>query len=254
MALLETEGLSINYGGVAAIADVSVSVQEGEIHGVIGPNGAGKTSLINAVTGFVKARQGRIRFNGADVTGLNAESLAARGVGRTFQHAELFGECTLLENVLTGFYRHQRYGVLAAMAGFGKAARIESQTRKQAAALLAQFGLADLAQHRVRDLPFGLQKRADLARALAAKPRLLLLDEPVSGMSEGEADDAAVSIKRLPRELGITLVVVEHNMRILMGLATTVTVLAQGRVLASGRPDKIRANPEVIRAYLGEDA
>jgi branched-chain amino acid transport system ATP-binding protein/branched-chain amino acid transport system permease protein len=254
MALLETEGLSINFGGVAAIADVSISVQPGEIHGVIGPNGAGKTSFINAVTGFVRARQGRIRFDGADVTGLNAESLSARGLGRTFQHAELFGECTLLENVLTGFYRHQRYGVLAAVAGFGKAARIENQTRKQAAALLAQFGLADLAQHRARDLPFGLQKRADMARALAAKPKLLLLDEPVSGMSEGEADDAAASIKRLARELGITLVVVEHNMRILMSLATTVTVLAQGRVLASGRPDEIRANPEVIRAYLGEDA
>jgi branched-chain amino acid transport system ATP-binding protein/branched-chain amino acid transport system permease protein len=254
MALLETEGLSINFGGVAALADVSISVQPGEIHGVIGPNGAGKTSFINAVTGFVKAQRGRIRFGGADVTRLNAESLSARGLGRTFQHAELFGECTLLENVLAGFYRHQRYGFLAAVTGFGKAARVESQTREQAAALLAQFGLADLARHRARDLPFGLQKRADMARALAAKPRLLLLDEPVSGMSEGEADDAAATIKRLAHELGITLVVVEHNMRILMNLATTVTVLAQGRVLASGRPDEIRANPEVIRTYLGEDA
>jgi branched-chain amino acid transport system ATP-binding protein/branched-chain amino acid transport system permease protein len=254
MALLETEGLSINFGGVAALTDVSISVQPGEIHGVIGPNGAGKTSFINAVTGFVKAQQGRIRFGGADVTGLNAEFLSARGLGRTFQHAELFGECTLLENVLAGFYRHQHYGFLAAVAGFGKAARIESQTRKQAAALLAQFGLADLAQRRARDLPFGLQKRADMARALAAKPELLLLDEPVSGMSEGEADGTAASIKRLARELGITLVIVEHNMRILMSLATTVTVLAQGRVLASGRPDEIRANPEVIRTYLGEDA
>jgi len=254
MVLLETEGLSINFGGVAALADVSISVQPGEIHGVIGPNGAGKTSFINAVTGFVKADQGCIRFDGADVTGLAASSLSAGGLGRTFQHAELFGECTLLENVLTGFYRHQRYGLLAAVAGFGKAARIERQTRKQAAGLLAQFGLADLAQHRASDLPFGLQKRADMARALAAKPRLLLLDEPVAGMSEGEADETAASIKQLARELDITLVVVEHNMRILMSLATTVTVLAQGRVLARGRPDVIRANPEVIRTYLGEDA
>src|SRR5262249_41949803 len=164
--------------------------------------------------GFVKAEQGRIRFGEADVTGLKAESLSAMGLGRTFQHAELFGEFTLLENVLTGFYRHQHYGLLAAMTGFGKAAGIEHQTRKQAAALLEQFGLADLAQHRAAGLPFGLQKRADIARALAAKPRLLLLDEPVSGMSEGEADEAAATIKRLARELGITLVVVEHNMRI----------------------------------------
>jgi branched-chain amino acid transport system ATP-binding protein/branched-chain amino acid transport system permease protein len=253
MALLETEGLSINFGGVAAIADVSISVQPGEIHGVIGPNGAGKTSFINAVTGFVKAEQGCIRFGEADVTGLKAESLSAMGLGRTFQHAELFGEFTLLENVLTGFYRHQHYGLLAAMAGFGKVARIERQTRKLAAALLEQFGLADLAQHRAAGIPFGLQKLTDIARALAAKPRLLLLDEPVSGMSEGEADEAATTIRRLARELGITLVVVEHNMRVLMSLATRVTVLAQGRVLASGRPDEIRANPEVIRAYLGED-
>src|SRR5262249_249113 len=163
MALLETEGLSINFGGVAAIADVSISVQPGEIHGVIGPNGAGKTSFINAVTGFVKAEQGRIWFAEADVTGLNAESLSARGLGRTLQHATLLGEFTLLEYVLTGFYRHQHYGLLAAMAGFGKAGGIERQTRKHAAALLGQFGLSDLAQHRAAGLPFGLQKRADIA-------------------------------------------------------------------------------------------
>ncbi len=254
MALLEIADLSVNFGGVAAIAGLSISVQAGEIHGVIGPNGAGKTSLINAITGFVKAQHGQIRLEGADVTGLSPESLSARGLGRTFQHAELFGEDTVLENVLAGLYRHQRYGLLAAMAGFGKAARIESQSRSQATILLAQFGLADLARHKARDLPFGLQKRVDMARALAAKPRLLLLDEPVSGMSEGEADEAVASIRRLTRELGITLVVVEHNMRVLMKLATTVTVLNQGQRLASGRPDLVRANPEVIRAYLGEDA
>jgi branched-chain amino acid transport system ATP-binding protein len=254
MALLETQGLSVNFGGVAAIADVSISVEPGEIHGVIGPNGAGKTSFINAVTGFVKAQQGRIQFSGKDVTGLNAEAISAHGIGRTFQHAELFGEATLFENVLAGFYRHQRYGFAAAAFGIAKISRIERQTREQTTSLLAEFGLADWAQHRARDLPFGLQKLADMVRALAAKPRLLLLDEPVSGMSEGEADEAVSTMKHLARDLGITLVVVEHNMRVLMDLATRVTVFNQGRVLATGQPAEVRANPDVIRAYLGENA
>jgi branched-chain amino acid transport system ATP-binding protein len=254
MALLETEHLSVHFGGIAAIADISLSVGAGEIHGVIGPNGAGKTSLINAVTGIVKAETGHVRFNAEDITSLAPSAISAKGLGRTFQHGELFADISVIENVLTGFYKHQHYGAAAAALGFGKAARIERDSREEAFSMLGEFGLATLAEARARDLPFGLQKRVDMARALAAKPRLLLLDEPVSGMSEGEAGETVATLKRMTEQHGITLLVVEHNMRVLMSLATRVTVLNQGRVLACGSPAEIRANPDVIHAYLGEDA
>ncbi|MGA7324554.1 MAG: ABC transporter ATP-binding protein [Rhodomicrobium sp.] len=254
MALLETKHLSVNFGGIAAVADVLLAVEAGEIHGVIGPNGAGKTTLINAITGVVAAQTGRISFDGADITGLAPDAIASHGLGRTFQHCELFGDCTVIENVLTGFYRRQPYGVVAAALGIGKARRMEKEARQGLHHMLADFGLADFADVRAQDLPFGLQKRIDMARALAANPKLLLLDEPVSGMSEAEANGAVTTIKEIARERGITVLIVEHNMRVLMSLATRVTVLNQGRVLATGRPDEVRSNSAVIEAYLGEDA
>ncbi len=254
MALLETKHLSVNFGGIAAVADVSLAVATGEIHGVIGPNGAGKTTLINAITGVVTAQTGRISFDGEDITGLTPDAIAAHGLGRTFQHCELFGDCTVIENVLTGFYRRQDYGIAAAALGIGKARRIEKEARQEAHQMLAGFGLADFAGVRAQDLPFGLQKRVDMARSLAANPRLLLLDEPVSGMSEAEANDAVATIRAIARDRGLTVLIVEHNMRVLMSLATRVTVLNQGRVLATGTPDEVRTNPAVVEAYLGEDA
>ncbi len=254
MALLDVQHLSVSFGGVAAIADVSLSLEPGEIHGVIGPNGAGKTSFINAVTGFVPAQSGHIRFGGEDITGASAVTISAKGLGRTFQHGELFGGSSVLDNVLTGLYRHQPYGIAAAVLGVGKAKRLEREARDMAMRILGEFGMAGWADTAARDLPFGLQKRVDMARALAARPRLLLLDEPVSGMSEGEADETVATIKRLARQQSITLLAVEHNMRVLMSLATKVTVLNQGRLLARGTPDEVRKNPEVVQAYLGDGA
>lgn len=254
MALLETRHLSVHFGGIAALADVSLMVEAGEIHGVIGPNGAGKTTLINALTGMVAVRTGRVLFDGHDITDLAPEVIAARGLGRTFQHCELFGDCTVTENILTGFYRHEPYDIASAALAFGKARRIERKARQNAHRMLAEFGLTKVADVRARDLPFGLQKRVDMARALAAYPRLLLLDEPVSGMSEGEANEAVAIMKEIARERGITLFVIEHNVRILMSLATSITVFNQGKVLARGSPDEVRSNPNVVEAYLGEDA
>ena len=252
MSLLRLDSISVSFGGVAAVRGVSMRVEQGEIRGLIGPNGAGKTSLINAITGIVRPNAGSIIFADEEVTELPAEIISARGIGRTFQHVELFRESTVLDNVLTGLYSHHVYGISAALVGFGRARRVEHDARGEALALLEAFELGALATAPVRDLPFGIQKRVDLARALAVRPRLLLLDEPISGMSEAEADAAVTTIRKLVRERGITLFVVEHNMRVMMRLAERITVMHQGEVLAEGTPAEIRDHPEVVDAYLGE--
>ena len=254
MALLEINALSVRFGGVAAVTDVSLTVKVGEIHGIIGPNGAGKTSLINAVTGMVAAHSGSIRFLGKEIAGVAPHLISSLRLGRNFQHLELFGDRSVFDNVLTGFYRHQSYGLFAAAFRFGKAGQSERNTREQVRLLLEAFDLTAYAETRAGLLPFGIQKRVDIARALAAEPKLLLLDEPVSGMSEAEAEAAVTTMRKLAREHGITLVVVEHNMHVLMNLAERVIVLNQGRLLASGTPAEMQANTAVIEAYLGDAA
>jgi branched-chain amino acid transport system ATP-binding protein len=254
MALIEIDALSVRFGGVAAVTDVSLVVAAGEIHGIIGPNGAGKTSLVNAVTGMVTPQSGSIRFAGKEIAGIPPHVISSSGLGRTFQHVELFGDRSVFDNVLTGFFRHQSYGLLAAAMRVGKAAKSERTTRDRARLLLDAFDLADIAEIPAGLLPFGIQKRVDIARALAAEPRLLFLDEPVSGMSEAEAEAAVTTMRKLAREHGITLVVIEHNMRVLMNLAERVTVLNRGRLLASGTPAEMQANTAVIEAYLGDAA
>jgi branched-chain amino acid transport system ATP-binding protein len=253
MSLLALDNVAVSFGGVAAVRGVTMRIEAGEIRGLIGPNGAGKTSLINAITGIVRPASGTIAFAGRPITALPPDVISASGIGRTFQHVELFRDETVLDNVLTGLYSHHVYGVAAAMAGFGRARRIEADARREAAALLQAFELAPLATAPVRDLPFGIQKRVDLARALAVRPQLLLLDEPISGMSETEADAAVATIRTLARERAITLFVVEHNMRVMMRLAARITVMHQGGVIAEGSPDEIRGDPQVIDAYLGEE-
>jgi len=254
MALLKIDGLSVRFGGVAAVTDVSITIAAGEIHGIIGPNGAGKTSVINAVTGMAVPQSGSIRFADREIAGVAPHVISSFGLGRTFQHVELFGERSVFNNVLTGFYRHQSYGLLAAALRLPKALKSERKTREQARMLIEAFDLTAFADTPAGLLPFGIQKRVDIARALAAEPQLLLLDEPVSGMSEAEAEAAVTTMRKLAREHGITLVVVEHNMRVLMNLAERVTVLYQGRLLASGAPAEIQANAAVIEAYLGDAA
>lgn len=253
MSLLALDNVAVSFGGVAAVRGVTMRIEAGEIRGLIGPNGAGKTSLINAITGIVRVESGTIAFAGQKITTLPPDVISARGIGRTFQHVELFRDETVLDNVLTGLYSHHVYGVAAAIGGFGRARRVEADARREAVALLEAFELAPLAGAPVRDLPFGIQKRVDLARALAVRPQLLLLDEPISGMSEIEADAAVATIRSLARERAITLLVVEHNMRVMMRLAARITVMHQGGIIAEGSPDEIRSDSQVVDAYLGEE-
>jgi branched-chain amino acid transport system ATP-binding protein len=253
VTLLALDNVVVSFGGVAAVRGVTMGVEEGQIHGLIGPNGAGKTSLINSITGIIRPNGGTIGFGGRDITALPSDIIAGRGIGRTFQHVELFHEESVLDNVLTGLYRHHVYGVATAIAGWGRARRIEDDARREALALLEAFDLAPLASVPVRDLAFGIQKRVDLARALAVQPRLLLLDEPISGMSEAEADASVSMLRDLAVRRHITLLVVEHNMRVMMRLASRITVMHQGEILAEGSAAVIRADPAVVEAYLGED-
>jgi branched-chain amino acid transport system ATP-binding protein len=253
MALLNLESLSIRFGGVRAVTDLSLSVEEGEIRGVIGPNGAGKTSLINAISGFLQPTSGTIEFGGRDITGLEPDAICRLGIGRTFQHVELFRDQTVVQNVVSGIYRHQSYGPLAAALRLPRARREETKARAAAMALLEALDLRAVQNELPSELPFGTQKRVDMARALAVRPRLLLLDEPVSGMSEAEADEAVATTRAIAKDQGITLIVVEHNMRVMMRLAQRITVMHQGRVIADGSPDEVRADKNVIDAYLGEE-
>jgi branched-chain amino acid transport system ATP-binding protein len=252
MTLLVIDGVSVSFGGVAAVRDVTMRLEPGEIRGLIGPNGAGKTSLINAVAGVVAQQSGSIRFEDREITRLAPEIISSLGIGRTFQHVELFRDETVLENVITGLYRHHAYGIAPAMLGLRD--RVEAQARGEAEDLLRMFDLSPFADARAGNLPFGIQKRIDLARAIAARPKLLLLDEPVSGMSEAEANAAIATARSLAHERGVTLLIVEHNMRVMMRLAERITVMHRGRVIAEGTPALISADPGVVDAYLGEAA
>jgi branched-chain amino acid transport system ATP-binding protein len=250
MTLLAVDGVAVSFGGVAAVRDVIMRVEAGEIRGLIGPNGAGKTSLINAIAGVIAPHSGSIRFGDREITRLAPEIISSLGIGRTFQHVELFRDESVLENVLTGLYRHHAYGIAPAMLGLTR--RAQAQARGEAEDLLRVFDLYAFADARAGDLPFGIQKRVDLARAIAARPKLLLLDEPVSGMSEAEANAAIATARSLAHERNVTLLIVEHNMRVMMRLAERITVMHRGRVIAEGSPAEISADPGVVDAYLGE--
>jgi len=252
-ALLEVAGLSIRFGGLAALSDVDLTVAAGEIFAMIGPNGAGKTTVFNVVTGLYRPLAGRVRFDGHDLLACAPHAVARLGVARTFQNTEVFRGLSALDNVLIGAHSRLRGNVMAAALGLPGVRREESRARAQAHALLARVGLGDAAGSDAAGLPLGLQKRLELARALALEPRLLLLDEPAGGLNPTETQELMQLIRSLRDDDRLTILLVEHNMELVMGVSDRVAVLQHGRKLAEGTPVEVSHDPAVVEAYLGGD-
>jgi branched-chain amino acid transport system ATP-binding protein len=247
--------LSIGFGGLAALVDMSLEVAEGEIFALIGPNGAGKTTVFNILTGLYRPSAGRISFRGEDLLRLAPHEIARRGVGRTFQNTEVFRALTALDNVLVGEHARLRAGLLAGALGLPSVRREEARARERALEALQRLDLSDVVHLEAGSLPLGQQKRLEIARALVGEPRLLLLDEPGGGLNPTETRRLMDLICRLRDEHGLTILVVEHDMNLVMGISDRVAVLHYGRKIAEGKPREIAADPTVVEAYLGsEDA
>ena len=248
--LLEVRGLIKRFGGVTAVNALDMTVTSGDVHALIGPNGSGKTTTLNVISGLYRADGGSVRFDGGELAGRPAHAIARGGIARTFQNIRLFGELTVAENVMIGRHVRTRTGFLGALIPGGATAREERETRERALELLQFVGLESAANASARSLPYGDQRRVEIARALAAEPRLLLLDEPAAGMNPTETD-TLVALLRSIRERGTTLLLIEHDMNLVMSVSDTITVLNFGQHIAEGPPSEIARNPDVITAYLG---
>ena len=251
--MLGVEDLSISFGGLAALSGLGFEVREREIFALIGPNGAGKSTVFNVITGLYRPSRGRVRLGGDDLLALAPHQIARRGVARTFQNTEVFRQLTALDNVLIGRHTHLRTGVIRGALWLPGVGREEARARESAHALLARLGLGDVAGVEAGSLPLGAQKRLEIARALASEPRLLLLDEPAGGLNPTETQTLMAVIRRLRDESGLTIVVVEHDMELVMGISDRVAVLDHGRKIAEGRPGEIARDDAVVEAYLGSE-
>jgi branched-chain amino acid transport system ATP-binding protein len=252
-AILEISDLSHFFGGLLAVADFSIQVEEGELVGLIGPNGAGKTTIFNLITGVFRINRGRIRFQGRDITDWPSHRITAAGIARTFQNIRLFKELSVLDNVRLGAFAQHRYHLFEALWRTRNFQGEEENLTRRALALLERFNLGHCAHLPARHLPYGEQRLIEMARALSSAPKLLLLDEPAAGMNQSETEDLIRLIGEIQREFSLTILLIEHQMRVVMNLCQRVTVLDFGETIATGDPWTIHHHPAVLEAYLGRD-
>ncbi len=251
LTLLNTTDVIKRFGGLTAVNKMTFHLRKGEIVSIIGPNGAGKTTFFNTLTGIYKPEEGKIEFNGKSLLGLRTDQIATRGISRTFQNIRLFGEMSVIENVLVGMHTQLKQNPFQILANLPAFKNEERAAEKKAEDLLRYVGLKGVGNELAKNLPYGGQRRVEIARALAADPLLLLLDEPTAGMNPQETEDAIRLFRRIRDEKGVTVLLIEHDMRVVMNISERITVMDYGEKIAEGTPAEIRSNQRVIEAYLG---
>ena len=252
MAMLDVKNLSISFGGLKAVDDFSITIEKGQLYGLIGPNGAGKTTIFNLLTGVYKPDGGRILLDGKDITGHKAIQINQAGIARTFQNIRLFKELSVLDNVKVGLHNHHKYSTLSGILRLPSYYKVEKEMDERAMELLKVFYLDKEFDYKASNLPYGKQRKLEIARALATEPKLLLLDEPAAGMNPNETAELMKTIRFVRDHFDMTVLLIEHDMKLVSGICERLTVLNFGHMLAEGPTSEVLSNPEVIKAYLGE--